>query len=453
MKNTSKKPSRKTSERKIYKYLLFSLTVITFLTIITVVFVCFLFEWKSDSSEIKDITISEEAISDDTPAKEEKPNISELEREPAEKEKPDVPEPEDVSTEIPKKPQYDFTIEEVYVKLEGLKHEYTVAWVSDLHMINKETDLNNGGISPGSLLTLRKRYKSFSLTDGNETIYSEDLWPEIVNYLNYEKKFDAIIFGGDMMDYCSKANMETLKKGYTSLQEHYGNNNILYIRADHDYGAWHVGNNFSQLDIYDLHEELDGDSLEKKYLDFGEFVMIGINDSTHNISEEYFSIIQKQYEKAAMQNKPIIAVTHVPYGSNVNDTININPYTKDGMNIGVSLKELSFDVRNKEYYWSGPDYQPSKTTNNYLNTMIFSSTEPLASQVLAGHLHAPWHGMITEQVPEHIFSPAFKGVIGMVHIVPTDKDVDTTKYTSTKLSEMYPEDWLEKSVSENQAQP
>ena len=49
--------------------------------------------------------------------------------------------------------------------------------------------------------------------------------------------------------------------------------------------------------------------------------------------------------------------------------------------------------------------------------MIYSE-DTMVEQVLAGHLHESWDGMLTQQVPQHIFAPAFRGNIGIIHIVP-----------------------------------
>lgn len=334
------------------------------------------------------------------PAPEEFPSPPEEEPSPSgnepEAEKPPVVYPE---------PEYNLTIEEVYVPLEGLTREYRVAWVSDLHLI---TDHEPGGISDGSLIDVIKRYNNLSVTE--DGVHAEDLWPDIVKALNVGN-YDAVIFGGDMVDYGSPSNMDALKKGYDALR--YDREQILYIRADHDYGAWYAGDNFTQWDIYDLHKELDGDDIEKKYLDMEEFVLIGINNSTQNIAEEYFPIVEAQYRKAAAEGKPIVAVTHVPYGSTVDPT----------------LQTLSMRVRNKEYYWLGY-WQPNEFMRRYLDFLF--GDEPQAAQVLAGHLHAAWDGMITEKVRQHIFSPAFSGTIGVIHFVPEDADVDTSTYQSRK---------------------
>lgn len=330
--------------------------------------------------------------------------IPPLTEEPAVSDNDTQPETEEPPVVYPE-PEYNLTLEEIYVPLENISREYRIAWVSDLHLI---TDHEPGGISDGSLIKVIRRYNTLAVTQ--DGVHAEELWPDIVKCLN-TGDYDAVIFGGDMMDYCSVSNMDALKKGYEDLR--YDKDRILYIRADHDYGAWYVGDNFTQLDIYDLHKDLDGDDPEKKYLDMGEFVVIGINNSTQNITEENLSIAESQYENAAAQNKPVVAVTHVPYGS-VTDP---------------SLETLSMEVRNREYYWLG-DWQPNEPMRRYLDIIYREDTQ--VKQVLAGHLHAPWDGMITEQLRQHIFSPAFSGTIGVIHFVPEGTDVDTSTYYSRK---------------------
>lgn len=377
------------------------------LSMISVVIFVIVLDHNSDSN----IAISEMPEAEEIPPPETD--------EPAE----EKPEEQEVPVVYPE-PDYNLTLEEIYVPLEGLRREYKVAWVSDLHMI---TDHKPGGVSEGSIIKLNSRYETLAITE--DGVHAEDLWPDIVKCLN-TGSYDALIFGGDMIDYCSPSNMDALKKGYDELR--YDREQILYIRADHDYGAWYVGDNITQQDIYKYHERLDGDDPEKKYLDMGEFILIGINDSTKNITEENFSIVEKLYEKAAREDKPVVAVTHVPYGSNVDD----------------SLSKLSKKVRNKPYYWVGPDYQPNDTMWSYLDLIFREDTQ--VKQVLAGHLHAPWDGMITDQLREHIFSPAFSGTIGVIHFVPEDADVDTTKYFSTKY---YSEEPSEETPDEKKTEP
>lgn len=401
----SKRSSGRKSRKRKYHSLFLGIgigTAIVF-SILVIVFVLLL---NRGTPREDDVVISEEI-----------PPQEEIEPEPSKPE--EIPEENAITYPMP---EYNFLLEEIYVPIEGLNKEYTLAWVSDLHLIPKE----DSNISPSA--KLKTRYDNLSVTD--EGIHAEELWPEVVKCLNYGD-YDAVIFGGDMMDYCSEDNMELFRKGYNDLR--YDKDQILYIRADHDYGAWYVGDQFTQRDIYHLHEELDGDDPEQKYLDMEEFILIGINNSTKNITDENFSIVESQYEKAAKENKPVIAVTHVPYGSNVDD----------------SLKELSMKVRNKPYYWVGPDYQPNDTMWDYLNFIFQEDTQ--VKQVLAGHLHAPWDGQITDQLREHIFSPAFSGVIGVIHIVPAGQEKENTSRRLRPEEEMPSEkDTEEKSETDSQ---
>nr|MCR5715752.1 hypothetical protein [Lachnospiraceae bacterium] len=219
----------------------------------------------------------------------------------------------------------------------------------------------------------------------------EDIWPEAVAYLNYHD-FDAVIMDGDMLDYSSHSNMTYFRAGLNELK--YAPDQILYLRADHDYGAFY-GESLTQETVYEMHRELDGDAVDEKYLDFGEFRIVGINDSTHNVPAENIDT----YMDMIQCDKPVIVVTHVPYGSNVD----------------FSIHDVSMEVRNCEYYWGG-DYKADEHTMRLMSYVFSDDTNVV--QVLAAHLHASWDGMISNKVSEHIFSPLFRGNIGIVHIVP-----------------------------------
>ncbi len=290
-------------------------------------------------------------------------------------------------------PAYPFRTEEVTIAVPGLSREYTLAWVSDVHMITDHGPADD--VMEEFTDTIEQRYEQLFVTGNEKPVYSADLWPEIVKYLNYGD-FDGIIFGGDMMDYCSRSNMDAFLQEYEQLNPEIP---LLYIRADHDYGAWYGGEVWTQDDVYELHQSIDGDNLYEKYLDFGEFMVIGINGSTGDMTSEQYEIVSRLYA----EGKPVIIATHVPYASFL-----------DG-----SLEEVSMEVRGVKYYWGDGIYVADEITWKYLTEMIYSADTHVCG-VLAGHLHASWDGPLTEQVSQHIFSPAFQGVIGIIHIVPEE---------------------------------
>ncbi|MBD5532364.1 MAG: hypothetical protein HDQ98_09205 [Lachnospiraceae bacterium] len=287
-------------------------------------------------------------------------------------------------------PEYPFRTEDITIEIPGLKREYTLAWVSDLHMVSDLEPATD--VQEEYMETIQVRYEFFKTEDG---VYSKDLWPEIVRFLNYGN-FDGVIFGGDMIDYCSKSNLEIFLEGYRCLNA----GQIMYIRADHDYGYWYGGDVLKEADTHDLHVEIDGNVFEEKLMDFEEFIIVGINDSTQNMSyEQYDSLVD-----VLGRGKPVIIVTHVPYESKVDE----------------SLEQLSMDFRNKIYYWGGGDYVPYGATEQYFE-IVYSDYTSIC-QVLAGHLHKPWDGNLTERVKQHIFTPAFEGTIGMIHIIPEEQE-------------------------------
>ena len=289
------------------------------------------------------------------------------------------------------RPEYDFTTEEVNVAIEGLDREYTFVWVSDLHLVtDHEAGDENGDVRPEYQDAIRKRYEELAVTE--DGVHAEDLWPEIIKFINYGD-YDGAIFGGDMMDYCSNSNIRIIKEGLDQLHIPY-----MYVRADHDYGVYYGGVFFTETESRALHKTIDGDEMSHKFWDMGDFIVLGIDNSTKDMPEYYYNMVAEVYSRG----KPVIMATHVPYESRVDD----------------SLAQLSMQVRNQIYYWSvdSEHYKPNDVTQKYLNLLY--SEDTIVEQVLAGHLHASWDGMMTQRLPEHIFGPAFQGHIGIIHVVP-----------------------------------
>lgn len=285
-------------------------------------------------------------------------------------------------------PDYDFIVEEISVPIKHIEKEYTFVWVSDLHMI---TDHEPGkGADAGYMDAIKKRYNELPVDKNG--IHSEDIWPEIVKYINYVNP-DGVIFGGDMIDYCSESNIEALKKGMDEIKAP-----ILYIRADHDMAIKYGGSGFSQRDANKLHEKLDGNKIDEKYWEFPKFLVAGVDYSNKDMSQKTMWMLEDEFNIS----NHIMVVTHVPYASKVDE----------------SLKNMSMKVRNTEYYWGGEKYKPNEYTNEFLQ-MIYRDHSKVA-EVLGGHIHSSWDGQLTEYVPQHVFGPAYEGHVGLIKMVYKD---------------------------------
>lgn len=291
-------------------------------------------------------------------------------------------------------PAYDFKTDELVVEIEGLEQEYRIAFVNDMHMI---TDHESGNVTEDNMAVVRERYETLSVTE--EGIHSEELWPEVIKYLNYND-FDAVIFAGDILDYCSNSNIIALQTGLSELK--YTDDKIIYLRSDHDYGGWYGGDGFTDSSGFNLQRlVLDGDHTEK-VIEFDEFIIVGINQSYRNISEQAHEVIDKNLDKG----KPVLIATHVPFYSDVDD----------------SLEELSMEVRNKIYYWSkdGSSYVPDEETQALIDRIYADDSN--VEQIVAAHMHASWDGYVTDRLKEHIFAPSFQGNIGIIHVKPSDNN-------------------------------
>lgn len=287
------------------------------------------------------------------------------------------------------RPEYDFATEEVTVTIEGIDKDYTIAWVSDLHLVSDhKAGEAMGDVHAEYLDAINKRYEGLAVT--SDGVHAEELWPEIVKFLNYNE-FDGVILGGDIMDYCSNSNIAMIKEGLDNLSIPY-----IYIRADHDYGAYYGGVFFTEEEARKLHQSIDGDQISYKFWDKDDFLVLGIDNSTKDMPSYYLDMVVDVFSRGT----PVIMATHVPYGSMIDP----------------SLEELSIQERNTIYYWSeaSEHFKPGDITRQYLDLIYGKDT--MAVQVLAGHLHASWDGLISEQVPQHIFSPAYSGSIGVIHV-------------------------------------
>ncbi len=294
-------------------------------------------------------------------------------------------------------PEYDFKLDEITVEIEGLTQEYEIAFVNDLHMI---TDKEPGDVLEEYMSKVQERYETLSVTP--EGIHAQELWPEVIKFLNYHD-FDAVVFGGDLLDYCSNSNMAALQEGFDALK--YPEEKLLYVRSDHDYSGAYGGGVYTDTDGFIAHTKLwDGDA-DEKYIEFDEFVIVGINKSYQNLSDDRLAFLKQKQE----EGKPMMVVTHVPFYSEEDE----------------SLEELSMEVRNKIYYWNGENsgYTPDENTQKFIDGMYGEDSNVV--QILAAHIHAAWDGAVSGGLREHIFAPTFGGNIGVVHVVGTSDSEET----------------------------
>ncbi|MCH5342389.1 MAG: metallophosphoesterase [Acetatifactor sp.] len=270
--------------------------------------------------------------------------------------------------------------EEINIHISGLEREYTFLWLSDMHIITE-----NDEIAVEDLETVEGRRESFKNAAG---MYSDEFWSRLSKILD-DWGADALFFGGDMIDYAANANIACLKEGIDNLDTPY-----LYVRADHDYFPYYCAVKDEEA-IARLHAKIDGYE-EISLIEFEDLCLVGINDSTRQISA---TALQKMKDICA-KGKPVILITHVPLNS-LYDT---------------SLEEGSKTVwGDKALVWGeNCAYTPDEITQEFMD-LVCAEDSPV-KEVLAGHLHFSWDGHLTENIGEHVFMPGYHGNIGIVKV-------------------------------------
>jgi hypothetical protein len=192
----------------------------------------------------------------------------------------------------------DFNIDEEEIVISDMTGEYSLVVINDMHI-----NVPNEEITEDDLETVETREASMTFNSKSMADNWESL-PLKLDSLNA----DAIILNGDMIDYFSTSNFTTLRNGLNNLQTPY-----MYLRADHDLCPWWTSIDNTTY-ISDMESELDGNP-EVEIMEWDEFQIVGINQSTSQISENAY----EQVERAFAKGKPVILVSHVPYDSQISD--------------------------------------------------------------------------------------------------------------------------------------
>ena len=278
--------------------------------------------------------------------------------------------------------QSEIETDEETISIPGLKKDYTLAILNDLHLIEPDED-----VAEASQATVRERYENLFKTSIGEK--STKLWTRIPKKIN-ELNPDYVICAADMIDYASAANIKLLKSGFDEIQQE-----IMYIRADHDYGR-HYNSSLTPEYVQSLHQSIDEN--KKVYSkDLGEIIILGIDNSTSQLPKEALNEIKETFSLG----KPIILVTHVPFNSQIND------------NLEKESKEAWQD-RNLTWDYSGTSYTADENTKEFLE-LLYAENSPV-KVVIAGHLHLKNTSMLNERITQYVFDASYKGKIGLVHV-------------------------------------
>ncbi len=277
-------------------------------------------------------------------------------------------------------------IEEVHITIPGMEGEVKLAYLSDLHIVTMSDEI---------IESYRENVKGRLSSMSYEGVSAADQLPGWIDTLNASGA-DYILFGGDMVDFPSRSNIEHLKSGFENLSIPY-----MYVRADHDISPFYMDG--TPAHTCTEYQETISELSDVYIQEFPDFCLVGWNNSTSLLTVPGLEIIRE----AKDLGKPMILLTHVPIAPKNDDSLAIE-------------SEKIFNDRSLIWgFYTGYYYYPNDTpegeaTAELLN-MLYSDDSPFV-EVLCGHLHFSWDGYISEHVHQHVFSAAFNRYMGMITV-------------------------------------
>ena len=182
-------------------------------------------------------------------------------------------------------------VEEIVIP--GVEREYEFLFLTDLHLAIKTRE------EVGPYGSADERIAAFSNLKG--TVSAKQL-PQWIDYAN-EKQLDAVLMGGDIIDYYSEANEVYLQEQLDDLEMPY-----LFTLGNHElFLPWEEPIR-EDAAIYNWF--LDG-NMDFQVLEYDEFVICAINNEPYDVSEESFIAMKKWI--ADNPDKPMILLAHVPF--------------------------------------------------------------------------------------------------------------------------------------------
>ena len=279
--------------------------------------------------------------------------------------------------------------ENVSVTVPGMDREVTLLWLSDLHIA-----ADSAGFDPqySGDIASRKQYSTYEAVSaqqqwsGKNADYSwESGWVQVLN----RTEADAVIFGGDLLDYNCPESVDLLQDGFSLLNKQY-----IYARADHDMLPTYQADPDYQA-AQDRQDALCKDESVMS-MDFEDFYLVVWNNSTSNITESGLERIKQ----LAAEGKPLILATHVP----------IEPLNDNSL---AEASKEAFDGRSLLWGYNS-EYWPDENTRQLLD-LIYADDSPFV-EILCGHLHFSWQGMVSPHVHQTVFSPAFSRYMGVIRV-------------------------------------
>lgn len=269
-------------------------------------------------------------------------------------------------------PDIQVSHEEVVV-IPGLEEEYEFLFLTDLHLAIKTRE------DAGVYGDADARINFFSNPKG--TVSAKQL-PQWVSYAN-KNDIDAVLMGGDMIDYYSDTIADYLKEQIDALEIPY-----LFTVGNHEFfSPWEESIPEDSV-IYELFQDKNK---AFQILDYDDFVICAVDNEAYQVNEASLGAMRRWME--ANPKKPMILLAHVPF------------YTSNDL----ELLDKSLAAWNQALViGTGEGTRDTTAVSREFLDLILGEDSPVVA-IFVGDNHFYHKGNLTDSVAQWVGAPAFAG--------------------------------------------
>lgn len=283
-----------------------------------------------------------------------------------------------------------FHITEETVCIPGISREYDLLFITDCHVVIPEKDADEAVTEYAG-----QRYPAFV---NGEAVDARTQFEAYIDYANAHG-VDAVLLGGDIIDAPTDADIACLEEQLGRLEMPY-----LYVPGNHDWTyPWEY---MTQTGVEEyllrLEPYMQGNHAIQ-LLDFGEFRVVGVNDSANRVE----GAALPEFERLYGEDKPMIVMTHVPFL-----TQSVLGRAREVWSSGVVIGGGAY----------GGIY-PDENSQHFME-LLTAQNSPV-ELVLAGHVHFYDRDVIVgeKEVLQLVGGAGYEGNVILLHI--TGENIST----------------------------
>lgn len=182
------------------------------------------------------------------------------------------------------------------ITIDGVSGEYDLLFLTDTHMV-----VNSSEDSEQIAANAAERAPQFVDDKGVSSKLQFPAWMEYAEV----QQMDAVLLGGDIIDFPSKGSLEHLQKNLNKLSMPY-----LYTLGNHDWTfPWEYMTEKGKEEYLPLLEPMMQGNTAISRLDIGELTIVSVDNSANQVNVEALQI----YEEILAEGRPTIVMVHVPF--------------------------------------------------------------------------------------------------------------------------------------------